>query len=306
MRHKSIAPQCLSLYVKFLAGHYPMLLGTTPPSLRRSDQGFLQPLSRGLRPSCRDFRQEDHASWPATGAPARCWSTDHQTARPDSHSLASARVLDISTVTAENIEQKLREFAQEIHLADQRPGALNPLQEAKSRALRIAGRAVNNAASAAVADIIKQLTPEFDKHAEVFVTAVSKLPVKTAHVNGRVVETFTSDDLVNGGPDAVAVYGEALDAVKYLQRVSAWVASTSQLPGHTGDVDSVLRILRPEGKLNLVKLDAAAQVRHSDIVRALDPVLFTAARLGVPFGINTIHEATAIRRDRALIAQKFS
>lgn len=214
-------------------------------------------------------------------------------------------VLDISTITAENVEDKLREFAHEIVVGDLNPGAFSPLQEAKARAMRISARVVNNAASAAVPDIIKQLTPEFDKHAKAFVEAVTKLPVKTAYTNGREVETFTSDDLVNGGPDAVTVYGEALDAAKYLQRVSAWVVSTNQLPGHTGELDSVLRILRPEDKLSLVKLDAAAQVRHSDIVRALDPVLYTAARLGVPFGINTVREAASIRRDGSLIAQSF-
>lgn len=215
-------------------------------------------------------------------------------------------VLDVSAITAENVEAKLREFAQEIVVGDLNPGAFSPLQEAKARAMRISARVVNNAASAAVPDIIKQLAPEFDKHAKEFAEAVAKLPVKTAYTNGRAVETFTSDDLVSGGPDAVLVYQDALEAVKSLHRASAWVASTNQLPGHTGDADPVLRILRPEDKLHLVTLDAAAQVRHSDIVRTLDPVLFTAARLGVPFGINTIREAASIRRAGTLAAWKSS
>ncbi|EIC67164.1 hypothetical protein [Mycobacteroides abscessus] len=211
--------------------------------------------------------------------------------------------LDISTITAENVEDKLRAYAQEIAVGDLNPGALSPLQDAKARAMRISAHAVNNAARAAVPDIIKQLTPEFDKHAKAFVDAATKLPVKSAYFGGREVETLTSDDLVKGGPDAVGTYEKALEAAKYLHRVHTWVAYTSQLLGLVKDLDPVLLILRPESKLHLVKLDAATQANHSDIVRTLDPVLFTAARLGVPFGINTIREAADIRNGLALVAQ---
>jgi hypothetical protein len=69
-------------------------------------------------------------------------------------------------------------------------------------------------------------------------------------------------------------------------------------------VEVVLRILRPESALELSKLDAAHAKPADPTLHALEPVFYTAARLGVAFGINTLREATQLRKSLELRPEK--
>jgi hypothetical protein len=196
-------------------------------------------------------------------------------------------VFDLAAVTPDNAEAKIREFADQLALSvpvtEHRGVSVSVLEAAKRWAVNDAASAVYRLAGSAVPDVIAQLTPEFDKHAQAYVEAVSKLP-----------EGITAESLVKAGPDAVAAFGAAQAEAAYLNKVSSWVAGTRELPGHTSDPNPTLRILRPNSALQLIKLDEAHH-EQSNTLRAIDPVLFTAARLGVEFGINTLREAAEIR-----------
>jgi hypothetical protein len=147
-----------------------------------------------------------------------------------------------------------------------------------------AARAVLQEAGAAVDAIIEQLIPTFDKHAAAYVEAVAKLP---AGVDDRA--------LVSAGPQAVTAFATAQGHAGYLAAVSSWVANTRNLPGHAIQPDAVLRILRPETRAQLAKLDAAQRQSANATLAAIDPMLVVAAREGVEFGINSLREAAAIR-----------
>jgi hypothetical protein len=201
-------------------------------------------------------------------------------------------VFNIAEVTTTNAEEKLREFAEQLVLADVPAGGLSVLDKAKNVAADAAARRVNALARVAVPEIIEQLTPEFDEHAEAYTEAVAKLP-----------EDLTAETLVAAGPDAVAAYGQAQQEAKHLNRFSVWVFETAYLSGVIQrDAEVVLRILRPSTALELVKLDEAAHKQVDPSLVALDPVFFTAARLGVEFGINTLHEAAKLRADLSVIS----
>jgi hypothetical protein len=136
------------------------------------------------------------------------------------------------------------------------------------------------------------LAPEFDEHAESYTEAVSKLP-----------ENLTAEALVSAGAEAVTAYGDAQREAQYLNRISAWVFETSYLSGVIPkDAEVVLRILRPGTALELVKLDEAAYKQADSTLAAINPVLFTAARLEVEFCINTLQEAAKLRSDLSVIS----
>lgn len=61
--------------------------------------------------------------------------------------------------------------------------------------------------------------------------------------------------------------------------------------------------MRPENHLQLVKLDEAARLTANGTLRAIGPVYFQAAKLGVEFGINTLAEAKQLRESLALRPQ---
>lgn len=199
-------------------------------------------------------------------------------------------VFDLGSVTPQNAEAVVREFAEEIAstipVTSEDGQSLSILEQAKQWAVRDAAREIHNAAGAAVPDVIGQLTPRFDEHARVYVDAVAKLPVE-----------ITSDSLLDAGPDAVKAYEAAKAAAAALGDISWWIAETRHLPGHTRDAEPVLRILRPKDALQLSKLDTAHSTAgsKSQALRAIDPVLYAAATNSIEFGINTLPEAAEIR-----------
>jgi hypothetical protein len=201
-------------------------------------------------------------------------------------------VFDIDGVTAANAEQKLREFADELVMAAGN-GGLSPLENAKKIAVESAARRVNAQARSAVPALIEQLTPEFDQHAAAYVEAVAKLP-----------EDLTAESLVAAGAGAVTAYGDAQREALHIKGFSTWVFETSYLSGISKDVDSVLRVLRPTSKLELIKLDEASYRQVDSTLYALNPVLFVAARLGVEFGINSVTEAAELRAELDNISMK--
>jgi len=192
-------------------------------------------------------------------------------------------VFDIGSVTPANAEEKIREFADKLVLADSSGSGQSVLERAKKRAVDEAARIVIRHGRTAVTEVISGLTPEFDQHAAAYTAAVSKLP-----------DDLTAESLVAAGPGAVVAYGEAGQEAASLNKISSWVAGTGQLTG--GDMDVVLRILRPESGVQLSKLDESHYKTASQTVLAIDPVLFAAAKLGVDFGINTLPEAAQLRQ----------
>lgn len=194
-------------------------------------------------------------------------------------------VFDIADVTAANAEEKIREFAEQLALAEEPEGGLSVLAKAKNHAVELAARRVNTVARTSLSEVIEQLTPEFDQHAKAYNTAVFKLPT-----------VLTAETLVAAGPDAVAAYGQAQSEAQHLNKFSTWVFETAALAGGiTKGAEVVLRILRPKTALELVTLDEARHKQADMTLAALNPVLFTAARCGVEFGINTLAEAKSIR-----------
>lgn len=184
---------------------------------------------------------------------------------------------DEAGVTAANAESKIRELAEELTIQQ-------VIAEAKTKAVNEVARRVIRLARAAVPDVIEQLTPEFNEHADAYVQAVAKLP-----------EELTAETLVSAGANAVTAYGQAQREAHYLNVISSWVAGTGPL-GFGSVMYPVLRILRPTSPMELIKLEEAhgAMSRFDQAVRGIDPVLYTAARMGIEFGINTLTECAEI------------
>ncbi|MGV9945287.1 hypothetical protein [Rhodococcus aetherivorans] len=205
---------------------------------------------------------------------------------------------NLADITAANAEEKVVEFANRLVpalKAGDHPGR-SPLDEAKRRMLDAAARDVLAKATAAVPVVIDRLTPEFDKHAEAYTTAVAALP-----------DIVDSDSLVQAGAIAVTAYATAQTEAIWLNKVSSWVAETRDLPGFTGlDVDVPLRILRPADAVQLTKLDAAQYTNVDQTLGALNKVFYTAAREGIEFGINTLSECAETRRTLAITPQNIS
>jgi hypothetical protein len=187
----------------------------------------------------------------------------------------------IEEATPENVEELIYDFAERIALQASQGGGWSALEGAKRHALEEAARKVNKVALPAVPEIIEQLTPDFDKHTAAYVAAIAQLP-----------EEISPETLLEAGPDAVTAYGVAKSEAVHLDKVSSWVASTAALAGIT---ETTIRILRPSSALDLIKLDTAHRTPSDPVVAAIDPVLFTAARRGVEFAINTLHEARELR-----------
>lgn len=164
--------------------------------------------------------------------------------------------------------------------------ARTPLEEAKSRMLKAAARDVLNQAAVAVPVVIAELTPGFNEHAQAYIAAVGLLP-----------DSIDSDSLVEAGAVAVTAYATAQTEAAWLGNVSSWVAGTSGLPGFAGsEADPALRILRPADASQLAKLDAAQRTTVDRTLYSLNPVFYTAAREGIEFGINSLHECAELRR----------
>lgn len=209
-----------------------------------------------------------------------------------------AAQFDLAGITAANAEGKVVDFANRLVPSLKTGDHLSrtPLEEAKRRMLDSAAREVLGKAAAAVPEVIDQLTPEFDKHAASYSTAVAALP-----------DVIDSDSLVQAGAVAVTAYATARTEAAWLDQISSWVAGTRDLPGFAGlDVDVPLRILRPGDAMELAKLDAALHANVNQTLSALNKVFYTAAREGIEFGINTLRECAEIRQSLAITPQNIS
>ncbi|AQT81377.1 hypothetical protein B1R94_22170 [Mycolicibacterium litorale] len=200
--------------------------------------------------------------------------------------VARPAVFDLSELTPENAEDKLRAFAALIALqGSPETGGLSALAKAKNIALESAARHVANTAGPMVRYAIEQLTPEFEQDARTYVECVAALP-----------DDFTAETLLAAGTDVVTAYQRAKAVVIQLDRVSSFIAATSTLPTHSVTIEPVIRILRPASITELAKLDAAHATPANATLRALNPIYWTAAREGIEFGINTLREAAALRK----------
>lgn len=203
---------------------------------------------------------------------------------------------DLDEITLDNAEAKIHALAQAVALSvGQGPNgaAGSVLSMAKGQVLNAAAARVLACARGAVPYLIEQLSQEFDQAAAAYADAVKQLPAR-----------ITSDGLLAAGSDVVTAYSQARDATPYLQSVSAWVASTAGVFGVAPE--TTIRILRPTSGVELVKLDEAARVSANNALAAIDPVLFTAAKLDVEFAVNSMAECAAIRRSLALRPQSLS
>jgi hypothetical protein len=204
--------------------------------------------------------------------------------------------IDLAKITSPaTAEKEIRKLADAMILTTPVGGGVAPvsvLQGAKTHARQVAARNVIVQARAAVPDAVEQLTPHFTEAAEAYVEAVSALPAE-----------ITAEELVRAGGPVVQAYGEAKAAAAVLGSVDAWVASLSQLQGIAGEADPVLRLLRPEAPAQLARLDEAYQGRHDGAVSALGPAWLAAARLGVPFAINTPAEARKLRSSLSTVVR---
>jgi hypothetical protein len=198
-------------------------------------------------------------------------------------------VFDLTAVTPQNAEDLIRKYADDLAVSaspDANGMGHSVLEKAKKNALELAARNVIRLAGNAVPDAIEQLSPAFDQHADAYIAAVAKLP-----------EKIDADTLLSAGTNVVESYHAARQHAANLNVFSNWIANTLGLPLHGGQHDPVLRILRPVSITQLVKLDAAHNTPSNPALTQLDPVLFTAAREGVEFAMNTIRECTNLRRD---------
>jgi hypothetical protein len=197
---------------------------------------------------------------------------------------------DIEKLTPKNAEAEIRKLAGQLVLADPQhdaSGNLSILEKAKRQVLDAAARQVVGLGRHAIPDVIEQLTPEFDRQAVAYAEAIRSLP-----------EKITSDTLITAGAPVVSAWRAAQDAASYLDRISGWVASTGPITGVLAkQMESVIRILRPETAVQLGRLDTASHSQPDKALAVLKPVYVTAVRLGIPFGINTLREAAQLRTE---------
>lgn len=201
---------------------------------------------------------------------------------------------DLESLTIDNADEMIRAHAAQLAMTTgtgEGGSGLSVLESAKSEAVDLAARQVVSIARAAIPHAIEQLSKPFGKAAAQYCGSVAKLP-----------EIVTSDSLIAAGASVVEAYGEALQAATYLNSVSDWVASTGAMSGFLPrDMEVTLRILRPDTIDQLLGLDDAHRSQANPALVAIDPVLYAAARLGVPFGINTLTEAQQLRSELSTV-----
>lgn len=197
---------------------------------------------------------------------------------------------DFESLTVDNAENVIHDLAQQIALARSGDGH-GPLGKAKQKVLDIAARQVLNKANAAVPILVEKLTPSLEKQADAYAAAVALLP-----------DDISAEKLFQSGAGAVAAYQTAQSVVAGLDQLSSWVASTGHVPGYSGKVDPVLRILRPTNAVELSRLDDAHHKGNIDrTLSAINPVFFAAAKNGIEFAINTPNECDKLRRELTTI-----
>ncbi|BCN45257.1 hypothetical protein [Prescottella equi] len=190
-------------------------------------------------------------------------------------------VIDVSRVKPANVADEVEAVARELAVKAER-------FEARSRLLSALNRKILHAATAAVPDVIEQLTPVFGQAAHTYADAVAKLP-----------EELSSDSLVVAGPDALAAFGAAVEAAKHLAAVDQWLAGLSQLPGYAAEAHPALRVCAPSDYQQMHTLLTAHNAAGTvdPLVREVGPVYLAAARAGAGFEILTPAESVELRRE---------
>jgi len=199
-------------------------------------------------------------------------------------------VFPLSKVTADNAEQLVRDFAEQLLpslgvVANQGGQDHSAMWLAKRTALDLAARAVIGQAADAVENIIGQLRPMFDKHAEAYVEAVSMLP-----------DDLSDRSLIAAGPDAVGAFGIAQSEARFLRGIAGWLTDTSRLPGHIADITGlgIKAILGPGAPQK--------PSNANPTLEAVDPVLFLAAKAGVEFRLLPLREALQARQPQVTLS----
>lgn len=194
---------------------------------------------------------------------------------------------DLREVTAENAEEKIRQFALEIAVAGD-PHQLGPtvLDNAKKHALDVAARNVNNQARGSIPAIIEALESSFNERAKAYTEAVSKLPAD-----------LTAEKLVAAGGGTVTAYQEAKQQAAALRRFHDWTISAAYVSMiHPANTEKVVTVLRPTNIAQLARLDEAAQLLNVDqVFGAINPVWYAAVKHEIPFAINGPQQAAALR-----------
>jgi vacuolar-type H+-ATPase subunit E/Vma4 len=207
--------------------------------------------------------------------------------------IGHAPAFDLESVTVANAEQAIHDFADQLApsltvTSDHR----SALAVAKQTAQGVAARKVLAEARAAVPEVVKQLTPEFDRAATRFAEAVAVLP-----------DIITSEALVSGGPAVLAAYQEALEARVVIDKAAEWVSSLEQIPGLATESHPLLRVLRPTTLGQVYRLDDAREARVDNAHERLGKVYVEAARLSVEFSINSPREAVELNNSIRAKAQ---
>lgn len=192
-------------------------------------------------------------------------------------------VFEIEGLTEKNVEARIGAYAQRLALGTSGGPGLSALERAKASALEDAATQVRNYAAHYLGDAIEQLQPKLAAVADAYCSAVEKLP-----------DDLTSENLIKAGPVAVQAFSDAQALAKSIDRFDDWAVSATRL--QSGRVDVVLRLLTPAHIGQLTRLEDAYATQASGVLAAVDPLWFTAARLGVPFEIHTGLEAQALRK----------
>jgi hypothetical protein len=194
---------------------------------------------------------------------------------------------DPAKITPKSVGSDIRKLAEGLALADGSAfgQSQSVLEVAKRRVVEALGQRVLGEARRAVPEVIDQLRPGFDLAAAAYVQAVSELP-----------DDLTAESLVGLGADAVGSYQQARSAAGKLAGYDAWISSTADLTGFGGrEREVTIRILAPENVVQLARLDEARHRRADATVSALNLVWLTAARLGIPFRLQTLAESAEVR-----------
>ncbi|OMC28972.1 hypothetical protein A5740_19225 [Mycobacterium sp. GA-1841] len=205
--------------------------------------------------------------------------------------VATKPSVTLSSVTTKNAEAKVHELADELIRIDSVGTEFAPVQRAKNKLSEAAAGAVIRHAAEAIPNIVGQLQPKLDQHAQAYTEAVAALPA---------ANELTPESLISRGPAVVEAFAAAQREAQEIDAIAAWVAGTSLL--RAGSPDPVLRVLRPDTYEQLYRLDEAHR-ESGEPGKATAPVghvYLTACIYGVPFQINTLAECAEIRRELEL------
>jgi len=190
-----------------------------------------------------------------------------------------AQTFTTAGVTRENIAARIEAHAGQLATAE-------AFGKAKSEARRALAQRVITLAAEAAPQKLEELRPQFDKAAADYVAAIHLLP------EGRI----TGDVIAAASPEVQAANRVAVESAAVIAGISAWVAGLSDLPGvGSFEHEKVCRLLSPKDRSQLAELMGAKSDQPAEI--RLNPMLLTAARLGVRFDLKTPAAATALRRE---------